>query len=147
MSEELGLIVAVCAVLTIIVFALFAVKSAGTARSAFYAIAACAASTMFVFQTILNVCGSMINYSNADYDAAFNKAVASTDDAEQTELYKQCETILAQDAANVYIQDLADMHKGKIVETGTANEVFYHPQDDYTKRLIAAIPTRDRKII
>lgn len=52
---------------------------------------------------------NMINYSNADYDKAFAAAIASTDDAEQTELYKQCETILAEDAANVYIQDLADM--------------------------------------
>lgn len=52
---------------------------------------------------------NMINYSNSDYDAAFKKAVASTDDAEQTTLYKQCEKILADDAANVYIQDLADM--------------------------------------
>ncbi|MEA4814170.1 MAG: FtsW/RodA/SpoVE family cell cycle protein [Oscillospiraceae bacterium] len=58
-AEELGLIVAVSAVITIIVFALFTIKYAGTARSAFYAIAACAAATMFVFQTILNVCGSM----------------------------------------------------------------------------------------
>lgn len=58
-AEELGLVVAVVAVLTIIVLALFAIKSSGSARSAFYAIAACAAATMLVFQTILNVCGSM----------------------------------------------------------------------------------------
>ena len=51
---------------------------------------------------------NMINYSNADYDAAFAAAQASQDDAEQTELYKQCLEILSDTAANVYIQDLAE---------------------------------------
>jgi ABC-type dipeptide/oligopeptide/nickel transport system ATPase component len=41
---------------------------------------------------------------------------------------------------------VAVMHKGKIVETGTAEGVFHDPQDDYTKRLIAAIPTRDKRL-
>lgn len=41
---------------------------------------------------------------------------------------------------------VAVMHKGKIVETGTAEEVFHHPQDPYTQRLIAAIPTRDKRL-
>lgn len=52
---------------------------------------------------------NFINYNNPEYDAAFAAAVASTDDATQTENYKKCETILAQDAANVYIQDLPNM--------------------------------------
>lgn len=51
---------------------------------------------------------NFINYNNADYDAAFAKALASTDDAEKTKYYKECETILATDAANVYIQDLPE---------------------------------------
>ena len=33
----------------------------------------------------------------------------TADDAERTELYKECERILAEEAANVYIQDLAEM--------------------------------------
>ena len=41
---------------------------------------------------------------------------------------------------------VAVMHKGKIVETGTAEGVFYHPQDPYTQRLIAAIPTREKHL-
>lgn len=41
---------------------------------------------------------------------------------------------------------VAVMHKGKIVEEGTAEAVFYHPQDAYTQRLIAAIPTRDKRL-
>lgn len=51
---------------------------------------------------------NFINYNNADYDKAFANALASTDDAEKTKYYKECETILATDAANVYIQDLPE---------------------------------------
>jgi peptide/nickel transport system ATP-binding protein len=41
---------------------------------------------------------------------------------------------------------VAVMEKGKIVEEGATQQVFYHPQADYTKRLIAAIPTRSKKL-
>lgn len=41
-------------------------------------------------------------------------------------------------------EDVAVMYKGKIVERGLTEEIFRNPQDDYTKRLIAAIPTRKR---
>ena len=52
---------------------------------------------------------NMINFNSPEYDELFRQAVACTDDAEQTELYKQMETILTEQAANVYIQDLYDM--------------------------------------
>ena len=52
---------------------------------------------------------NFINYQNADYDALFQQAQATADDAEQTELYKQVERNLTEHAANVYIQDLADL--------------------------------------
>lgn len=32
------------------------------------------------------------------------------------------------------------MHKGKIVEEGTADQVYYHPENEYTQTLISAIP-------
>ncbi|MBO4881138.1 MAG: ABC transporter substrate-binding protein [Firmicutes bacterium] len=48
---------------------------------------------------------NFINFSNAEYDEAYTAAVSTTDDAEQTKLFKQCETILTEQAANVYIQD------------------------------------------
>ena len=51
---------------------------------------------------------NMFNYSNEEYDKVYKQAEASTDDAEATKLYKQCEKILAETAANVYIQDLAE---------------------------------------
>ncbi len=50
---------------------------------------------------------NFINFSSDAYDAAFNSAVNTADDEEQTKYYKECEKILAEDAANVYIQDLA----------------------------------------
>jgi len=52
--------------------------------------------------------GNFINYANPDYDALFEQAITCTDDGEQTELYKQMERILSEDAANVYIQDMAE---------------------------------------
>lgn len=59
MCEELGLIVAVCAVLAILVLAFFAVRSAAHGRSSYYVIAACAVGTMMMVQMGLNVFGSM----------------------------------------------------------------------------------------
>ncbi|WP_374222581.1 hypothetical protein [Streptomyces sp. MBT67] len=32
------------------------------------------------------------------------------------------------------------MHRGRIVETGSADEVCEHPQDPYTRALLAAAP-------
>ena len=40
-----------------------------------------------------------------------------------------------------YISDrIMVMNKGKIEETGEANEVYFNPQSEYTKKLIASIP-------
>jgi len=58
-SEELGLIIALAAVSAILIFIVFSVRSAGAARSSFYVIAACATSSILVFQMLLNVLGSM----------------------------------------------------------------------------------------
>jgi peptide/nickel transport system substrate-binding protein len=49
------------------------------------------------------------NFSSADYDEAFAKANAETDDAKRTQYYKDCEAILTKEAANVYIQDIAEL--------------------------------------
>ena len=56
--EEWGLIVACLAVLSIVVLAFFAIRSITSGRSTFYTIAACGATSMMVFQTMLNVFGS-----------------------------------------------------------------------------------------
>ncbi len=52
---------------------------------------------------------NFINYNNADYDALFQKALMTYDDAEQTAIYKAMEKNLTENAANVYIQDMADL--------------------------------------
>lgn len=52
---------------------------------------------------------NFVNYNNSEYDEIFHKALLSIDDEEKTKYYKQCETILATDAANVYIQDLPEL--------------------------------------
>ena len=57
--EEWGLLIAVIAVICICALAAFTIKSAANGRSSFYVIAACAAVSMMVFQTILNTLGSV----------------------------------------------------------------------------------------
>ena len=39
---------------------------------------------------------------------------------------------------------VAVMYQGEIVETGTTESVFSNPQHEYTKRLISAIPSREK---
>lgn len=40
-----------------------------------------------------------------------------------------------------YISDrIMVMQKGKIIETGTAEQVYHHPREEYTRQLIASIP-------
>lgn len=51
---------------------------------------------------------NMINYNNPEYDSLMAQAAATTDDAQQTDLYKQAAALLSETAANVYIQDLPD---------------------------------------
>ena len=41
-------------------------------------------------------------------------------------------------------ENVAVMYRGEIVERGAAEDVFNAPRDEYTRRLIAAIPTRKR---
>ncbi len=52
---------------------------------------------------------NMINFNDAEYDEVFAQAAACTDDEEQTALYHRLLEILAEQAANVYIEDLCDM--------------------------------------
>ena len=51
---------------------------------------------------------NFMNYNNPEYDALYAAARSATDEASQTEAYKAMERMLTEDAANLYIQDLAD---------------------------------------
>lgn len=53
--------------------------------------------------------GNFTGFSDAEYDKVFQEAIATTDEDEKVKLYKEAEGILAERAANVYIQDLANM--------------------------------------
>ena len=57
--EELGLIVGICCIISLLILLIFSVRSATHGRSTFYIIAATAAMSMLVFQMILNVLGSL----------------------------------------------------------------------------------------
>ena len=57
--EELGLIIAVCAVLAVVILAFFAIRNTAQGRSAYYSIAACATAAMLLVQLSLNVFGSV----------------------------------------------------------------------------------------
>lgn len=65
---------------------------------------------------------NFINYNSADYDALFQQALTTYDDAEQTAIYKAMEKNLTENAANVYIQDLADL---VAVRQGLEGVTFY----------------------
>lgn len=58
-SEEFGLLMALCAVAAVVILAIFVVRASASARSSFYTIAACAAVAMFLCQTTLNVFGAV----------------------------------------------------------------------------------------
>ncbi len=65
---------------------------------------------------------NFINFSDSKYDETFKKAIAELDDDEKTKLYKECEEILTEKAANVYIQDLANL---VAIRDGYEGYVFY----------------------
>ena len=58
-SEEWGLLMALSMVLCIVVFALFALRSASLARSSFYTIGSCTAAAIMIVQTVLNALGTV----------------------------------------------------------------------------------------
>ena len=62
------------------------------------------------------------NYSNDEYDEILAQALKETDDEKQTELYRQLESNLTENAANVYLQDMADL---VAVRSGLDGLTFY----------------------
>ena len=58
-SEEFGLILALCIIVMLLVLVFYAARCASTARSSYYVIAANSAAAMLVFQATLNVLGAV----------------------------------------------------------------------------------------
>ncbi len=58
-SEEWGLLMCLMLVVSVIVFALFALRCAAVGRSSFYTIGACTAAGILVVQTVFNVLGTL----------------------------------------------------------------------------------------
>ena len=57
--EEWGLIIALLMIFCLVTLGLFAVRSIRFGRSTFYTIAACAATSLIIFQSMMNVLGSL----------------------------------------------------------------------------------------
>ena len=56
--EEMGLIIAIIAVVSIACLTLYARKASSKSRSTFYYISACSAAGLLIFQTCLNIFGA-----------------------------------------------------------------------------------------
>ena len=65
---------------------------------------------------------NFMNYNNAEYDELFAQAIKCYDDEEQVKIYKDMEKNLTEHAANVYIQDMADLIA---VRKGLTGLTFY----------------------
>ena len=68
------------------------------------------------------VSNNFTNYSSEEYDDILARALSETDDAKQTELYRALEKNLTENAANVYLQDMADL---VAVRRGLEGLTFY----------------------
>ncbi len=65
-------------------------------------------ATSLLARYVSDAHNNFVNFASKDYDAAYANALATSDDKAKTEFYKECETILAKEAASVYIQDLPE---------------------------------------
>jgi len=49
---------------------------------------------------------NFINFNNPDYDRAYKAALLEPDETKRIALYKECQRIISENAASVYIQDI-----------------------------------------
>lgn len=62
--------------------------------------------TSFLSRYVSTAHNNFVNFSSADYDEVYNKAILCADDAEQVELFKEAQKILSDECASVFIQDI-----------------------------------------
>jgi len=61
----------------------------------------------YLFRYETNSSGNFINYSNLEYDTLFKKALTTSDTSARTAIYHQLQKLLSDDAASVFICDIA----------------------------------------
>ncbi len=65
------------------------------------------APSTWLNKNLTTASNNFTNYSNPEFDALYQQAIAETDEAAKVELYKKLQQILADDAASAYIENLA----------------------------------------
>ena len=60
----------------------------------------------FLNRYLSNNGGNFINFTNPSFDRAYNAALAESDEAGRISLYRECQRIISENAAGVYIQDI-----------------------------------------
>jgi len=60
----------------------------------------------FLFRYVSGDNSNFINYNNPDYDRAYKAALLEPDEKKRIALYKECQRIISESAASVYLQDI-----------------------------------------
>jgi len=60
----------------------------------------------FLFRYVSGDSGNFINFANTDYDRVYKAALLEPDEKKRIALYKECQRIISDSAASVYIQDI-----------------------------------------
>lgn len=68
-----------------------------------------ASPTSFLSRYVSDAGNNFVNYSSADFDAAYESAASALSQDDRIAGFKKCEQILTQDAASVYIQDISNI--------------------------------------
>lgn len=67
-----------------------------------------ASPTAFLSRYVSDAHNNFVNFNSKDYDAAYAKATAAVDQEKRVAGFKECQKILSDEAASVYIQDIAN---------------------------------------
>ncbi len=63
--------------------------------------------TAFLSRYCSDAGNNLVGFSNADYDKSYKKAVSTTREEERIAYFKQCQHILSEEAASVFLEDIS----------------------------------------
>ncbi len=63
--------------------------------------------TAFLSRYCSDASNNLVGFSNADYDKIYKKAVSTTREDERIAYFKQCQQILSEEAASVFLEDIS----------------------------------------